>query len=81
MLILVCLEKRGNRTSEGVEMLELVFNDHFLRTFFFRSREDRWERLYSSFLDFVNFSDEQAAFWPVAISLFRVVFWCAFCTP
>ena len=28
MLILAC-----NRTSKGVEMLELAFNDHFARTF------------------------------------------------
>ena len=28
MLILAC-----NRTSKGVEMLELAFNDHFVRTF------------------------------------------------
>ena len=28
MLILAC-----NRTSKGVEMLELAFNDHFVKTF------------------------------------------------
>ena len=28
MLILAC-----NRTSRGVERLELAFNDHFIRTF------------------------------------------------
>ena len=28
MLILAC-----NRTYKGVEMLELAFNDHFVRTF------------------------------------------------